>query len=227
MFLYADCHSHLAECLQKDENAVISLLERDDYSVLTSVHSLHEFEVVSALKSRFPKKVGISYGVLPQNPSFENLEILKSLLENPCTESQIDCVGECGIDLFDAQFKSTVEIQREIFKSQIELAINYKKPLVIHQRKAMSEIFAFSSDLAKVPAVLFHGYSGTYDEALSVLRKNVNAYFSFGKSVLRGDKKAVLCLEKLPYERIRFETDSPYQLPPEKIFDILTLCAKH
>jgi len=227
MFLYADCHSHLAECFANDKKSVISLLERDDYSVLSSVHSIAEFDAVCFLKNRYPHKIGIGYGVLPQNPVLENLSNLKSLLENPETSANIDCVGECGIDLFDDDSKSTIKIQREIFEAQIEMAIQYEKPLVIHQRKAMSEIFAVAHLLKKTQAVLFHGYSGTLQEAQSVLNKNVNAFFSFGKSVLRGDKKALDCIENLPRRRIRFETDSPYQLPAEKIFDILNSCVKH
>ena len=89
MFLYADCHSHLAECFANDKKSVISLLERDDYSVLSSVHSIAEFDAVCFLKNRYPHKIGIGYGVLPQKPVLENLSNLKSLLENPETSSII------------------------------------------------------------------------------------------------------------------------------------------
>ena len=254
MFDYLDCHAHIAEilkdgnCRREEAEELFSLLERNallggsDYSVLASCHSMEEFYAVSQLKEKFPDKIGISFGSLAQNPSLEVVAQLETLLSDSekCGDTaqkidagnqitagtQIDAIGECGIDLFTSELRSTLDLQREVFRAQIELAVRYQKPLVIHQRKAMAEIFSLAPSLSQVSAVLFHGYSGTAIEAQTILNKGVNAYFSFGKSVIRGDRKTAACLATLPRERLRFETDSPYQLPPQAIFDILRLCAK-
>ncbi len=224
MFSFKDSHAHLVECLKSDEKAVFRLLERADYSVLASVNCIEDFRLLCDLKSKFPGKIGISFGSLAQSPSMEVVNQLEQLLQTE--PDMLDAIGECGIDLFSKELKSSLALQSQVFSAQIELAKKYKKILVIHQRKAMAQMFSFSTELEKVPAIIFHGYSGTAIEAQSMLSKKVNAYFSFGKSILRGDKKTMECLKTLPRERILFETDSPYQLPLEKIFDIVELCAK-
>ena len=231
MFCCTDCHSHLANLDDESLKSLFSLLNRDDYSVFSSCSTLDEFEKVQNLKNlqkSYGNKIKISFGSLAQNPSLEVVQQLENLLRS---ENSIDAIGECGIDLFTSELKSSLDLQREVFDAQLELAKKYSKPVVVHQRKAMNEIFQFAPKLKELPFVFFHGYSGTSSEAQSILKKNVNAYFGFGKSILRGDKKALECFEsarcgKLPKECLKAETDSPYQLPLEKIFDILDLCAK-
>ena len=52
---------------------------------------------------------------------------------------------------------------------------------------------------------------GPAAEAASLLNHNINAYFSFGKQLLNGNKKAIACLRELPSERLLAETDAPFQ----------------
>jgi TatD DNase family protein len=48
-------------------------------------------------------------------------------------------------------------------------------------------------------------------EAESLLDRGINAYFSFGKQVLNGNKKVIACVRELPGERVLAETDAPFQ----------------
>ena len=48
-------------------------------------------------------------------------------------------------------------------------------------------------------------------EAKSLLDRGINAYLSFGKQLLNGNKKAIACVRELPDERILPETDAPFQ----------------
>ena len=57
-------------------------------------------------------------------------------------------------------------------------------------------------------ACVFHGFSGTYEEANYFLRNDVNAFFSFGGNILKNHKKSIETLEKLPIHRIGLETDN-------------------
>ena len=75
----------------------------------------------------------------------------------------------------------------------------------------MQEIFAAAGALKKVPAVVFHSFAGSPADARSLLSKGINAYFSFGKPIVNGAKKAMHCVRALPIERLLFETDAPYQ----------------
>jgi TatD DNase family protein len=122
-------------------------------------------------------------------------------------------VGECGFDLYNAQFRETEAVQDEIFAIHLEVALRYGLPVVIHARRAMHKIFAATAILKKCKAVIFHSWPGTLDEGISLLRRGVNAYFSFGNVIRLNHKQAMRCCALFPTERLLTETDAPFQAP--------------
>lgn len=124
---------------------------------------------------------------------------------------KISAIGECGFDLFTPEFKSTLDKQKEVWNYQLELAIKYDKPIIVHCRKGMCHIFESVEKLKKIKAVVFHSFSGSMVEAQSILKKGINGFFSFGKTILNGNKNAIQCVKSLSLENILLETDSPYQ----------------
>jgi TatD DNase family protein len=75
----------------------------------------------------------------------------------------------------------------------------------------MHKIFDAAKGLAKCKTVIFHSWSGTLEEGLSLLRRGVNAYFSFGNTVMLNHKQAIRCCSLFPAERLLTETDAPFQ----------------
>ena len=110
---------------------------------------------------------------------------------------KIFAIGECGFDLFTDEYKSTFAEQKEIWNAQLELAIKYDKPIIVHCRKGMCHIFESIEKLKKIKAVIFHSFSGSVTEAISLRKKGVNAFFSFGKPILNGNKNAIQCVKSL------------------------------
>ncbi|QTQ12160.1 TatD family hydrolase [Treponema parvum] len=181
----------------------------------TCAHDKEEFEkqrqIVKAVKDdpEISKSLSLheAFGMHPQDPLVENADFLESLLQRDL----ICAVGETGFDLFNGEFKRTVERQKQAWDIQISLAEKYKKPVVIHCRKAMHLIFEDGRRLKKLPAVIFHSFPGSPVEALSFLKRGVNAFFSFGKQILNNNKRAVACVSSLPLQNLLLETDSPFQ----------------
>jgi len=161
------------------------------------------------------------FGVHPQLPAvkkeegepFSEVELTANLetLRNLAAAGRLSAVGECGFDLYNAAFKETEKIQDTLFTVHLEIAANYGLPVVLHVRRAMHKIFASEKTLAKCKAVVFHSWSGTLEEALSLLRRGVNAYFSFGNAIMLNHKQAIQCCSFLPAERLLTETDAPFQ----------------
>jgi TatD DNase family protein len=131
-------------------------------------------------------------------------------------ESRLDAVGETGFDLYDKEFKAVESIQDEMFTSHLDVALHWDLPMILHLRKAMHKIFPFMPQLKKLPAVVFHSWPGTRDEAEAILKKGINAYFSFGAAVLKNHKDAIASARILPSDRVLLETDAPYQPLREK-----------
>jgi TatD DNase family protein len=161
------------------------------------------------------------FGVHPQLPAvkkdggepFTDIEINNSLetLRKLAAAGRLSAVGECGFDLYNASFKETEETQDALFTAHLEIAINCSLPVVLHVRRAMHKIFAAEKILTKCKAVVFHSWSGTLEEAHSLLRRGVNAYFSFGNAIMLNHKQAIQCCSLLPAERLLTETDAPFQ----------------
>jgi TatD DNase family protein len=150
-------------------------------------------------------------------PSVRNADQL-ALLEELAAAGRIAAVGECGFDLYGNKFRDTETQQDEVFAPHLEIAMRYDLPVALHVRRAMHKIFNAAGDLAGCKAVIFHSWPGTLEEGQSLLRRGVNAYFSFGNIVMLNHKQAIRCCSLFPAERLLTETDAPYQPPRGKDF---------
>lgn len=170
----------------------------------------------AAAASRGPA-IFLCFGVHPQLPAApqqgDSADLADSwnTLEELVAGKRLAAVGEAGFDLFDSRFKTTEALQDELFDRQLDLALAAGLPMVLHVRRGMHKVFARSSRLAKLPGVVLHSYSGTLREAEDLLKRGVDACFSFGTTLLLNHRRAMEACARLPAERILFETDAPYQ----------------
>jgi TatD DNase family protein len=140
-----------------------------------------------------------------------NIDSYLELQDELARQGSIAAIGECGFDLYNEVFKETEHLQDSFFLPQLETALRYNLPVVIHVRRAMHKIFALSRKLAQCAAVIFHSWPGTAEEALSLLRKGINVYFSFGNTIRLNHKQAMRSCARLPVDRLLTETDAPFQ----------------
>jgi TatD DNase family protein len=133
------------------------------------------------------------------------------MVETLASEGRLGAVGETGFDLFNAAFRETEKVQDELFAVHLETALRYDLPLVLHVRRAMHKIFAFSSALKKCRAVIFHSWPGTLGEGEALLRRGINVFFSFGNIIMLNHREAIRCCSLFPVDRLLTETDAPFQ----------------
>jgi TatD DNase family protein len=178
-----------------------------------SAFDLYEFLFNEALshnaESEGASPLLLCFGIHPQQEVKNDEQII--MLEKLASEKRINVIGECGYDLFNEKYRETEKMQEKYFLAQIEIALKYDLPLIIHVRRAMHKIFTCTKILSKCKAVIFHSWPGTLDEADSLLNRGVNAYFSFGNVLMLNHKQAARCCSLLPVERLLTETDAPYQ----------------
>jgi TatD DNase family protein len=153
------------------------------------------------------------FAVHPQMPAVANDAVQDSLavLETLAAEGRLAAVGETGFDLYNTAFRETEKMQDELFAAHLETALRHDLPLVLHVRRAMHKIFAFSSALKKCRAVIFHSWPGTMGEGEALLRRGVNVFFSFGNIILLNHREAIRCCAMFPLDRLLTETDAPFQ----------------
>ncbi len=219
-----DAHIHLVQCSKNSSlNSLESFFQKindssKNYYACTCAHSIDEFFEQEKICKKFENDFSIrfikTFGIHPQNPCVQNIQFLEKLLN----ENKINAIGEAGFDLFSEEFKQKIELQEKVWNVQLELAHNFSKPLVVHCRKGLQYVFRDFLLLKKVPSVIFHSFCGGFYEAQGILKKGINAYFSFGKQLLKGSKKSAECVRLLPESHLLFETDAPFQTLKDESF---------
>lgn len=118
-------------------------------------------------------------------------------------------IGEIGLDYhYDEPPK---EIQKEVFKRQLELALRLDKPVVIHDRDAHADCLEAVLATKGIRGV-FHSFSGSAETA-KILRK-AGIYISFsGVVTFKNAAKTALACEAVDDGGLLIETDCPYLTP--------------
>ena len=120
-------------------------------------------------------------------------------------------IGETGLDFLERG--ADRDLQLEVFKKHLALAIDLKRPINIHIRKAWDALIHVLKGYGPLPGGgLVHSFSGSADLALLLARYNVS--ISFSGSVTRPKtKKKIRALKAASLDRILFETDTPDIFP--------------
>ena len=120
-------------------------------------------------------------------------------------------VGEIGLD-YHYDFAPR-EVQRAVFRTQIRVARELGRPIVIHTREADEDTFAVLEDEgAPPPGGVFHCFTG--DAATA--RRAVDLGFHVSFSGIATFKRADTVREAaaaVPWDRLLVETDAPYLAP--------------
>ena len=119
--------------------------------------------------------------------------------------TRLVAVGEVGLDFWIVKKDAEKELQKEIFKSFISLAIELDLPLNVHSRSAGRHAVTLLLE-ANAAKVQMHAFDGKASAALPALEAGY--FFSIPPSVVRSRQKQKL-VKRLPLSQILVETDSP------------------
>jgi TatD DNase family protein len=214
----SDAHAHPLDLLERFPGAEEER-RRLGAACAASAWRLQDFEAHEELarKARADgaAPLALCFAVHPQLPAAlscqEELWRHAADLEKLAAEGRLHAVGETGFDLFNQEYRGTEAVQEELFRIHLEAAERYGLPVILHIRRAMHKVFAHAGSLKKLPAVVFHSYSGSAAEGDALLKRGINAWFSFGSSILLNHKTAMDACARLPRDRLLLETDAPYQ----------------
>ena len=162
-----------------------------------------------ALESRYPNNMFLMTGVHPTHVKDDYLEELAHIKEQ-LNLREFVAIGEIGIDLY--WDRSTLKLQQEMFRLQIQLAKQYKLPIVIHCRDAFEEVFQILEE-EKGPELfgIFHCFTGTLEQAQKVISFNMK--LGIGGVVTFKNGKINQFLKQISLDHIVLETDAPYLAP--------------
>lgn len=212
--MFIDTHTHLySEEFDQDREESIKRANAMgvQYFILPAIDS-ESIVPMEKLHQQHPKTTFMMAGL---HPSYVKPDTCKKELEIVATQLQNQrehyvAVGEIGIDLhWD---KTTLAIQQEAFRTQIQWAKEYNLPIVIHCRKGFDEVFEILEEEAdeRLRGV-FHCFGGTLDQAERAL--NLGMKLGIGGVVTFKNAKLASVIQQLPLDALVLETDAPYLAP--------------
>ncbi|MCG8733804.1 TatD family hydrolase [Tenacibaculum finnmarkense] len=126
----------------------------------------------------------------------ELIFIKKKLLHKNCY-----AIGECGLDRL-SEVNYTLQIA--VFKEQINLSEEFKKPLIIHCVRSFQEIIQIKKELKPRQKWLIHGFHKNNQIATDLIKNG--CFLSFGKALLYSEKLQEVFFT-IPLDKIFLETD--------------------
>ncbi|WP_304339542.1 TatD family hydrolase [Campylobacter ureolyticus] len=155
-------------------------------------------------------------GVHPYHANEFDINYLRDFLD----DRKCVAVGECGLDYFkikehfnsDEEVLANKNLQKKIFLDQINLAIQFKKSLIIHARDANEDIYNILKEHSKkLFGAVLHCYNAS---KLLLSLKDEGFYFGIGGVLtFKNAKNLVEILDQIPLSNIVIETDAPYLAP--------------
>ena len=207
--MYFDTHAHYDDrAFDSDREALLLNLAKDDVGLIIDPGC----DVDSSLKAlelaeKFPF-IYAAVGLHPEELEKHGPDALAQVREL-ARRTKCVAIGEIGLDYYwDASRK---EEQKELFRRQIELALELNKPVIVHDREAHGDCLEIVRGYPGLRGV-FHCYSGSAEMAKELLK--LGWYLGFdGPVTYKNARKALEVLELCPIDRLLIETDSPYLSP--------------
>ncbi len=207
---YIDLHAHpFKEYFEFPEKIIEESFEAGVKRMFIVGTSLEDSKEVKELTAKYNYTFPV-IGIHPtgsNNP--EDLIKLRELMDD-----SIVGIGEIGFDFHYDDSPSMIE-QEKFFRYQIELAIEYNVPVIIHTRDATLATFDILKEYKEKYdhfKIVIHSYSSGPDWVDKFL--SIGAYLSFSGVVTFKNAKDVQEAVKItPINRMFYETDTPYLSP--------------
>jgi TatD DNase family protein len=220
LYPLTDTHCHLylpqfdddrKEVIEQAINSGITRILIPGIDIKTSEQALN-------LCAMFPNVLYAAVGIHPNSKNdFNEKSILQ--LETLAKSDHVVAIGEIGLDYY--RLGNSLEQQKLMFQSQLELASKLDLPVCIHNRDASNDVLEITekwrghliekNQQLNYPGV-FHSFSGS----LELAKKTINFGFYLGLSgpiTYPRNHELRKTVNSIPLEKLLIETDSPY-LPP-------------
>lgn len=209
--IITDTHTHLySEAFDEDrdqmmQRALDAGVTRFFVPAIDSTYT----EGMLALEKDYPNNVFLMTGLHPTHVKDNYNEELEHVVDM-LNKHKFYAVGEIGIDLY--WDKSTLSIQQDAFRQQIQLAKQHELPIVIHCRDAFDEVFEIlEEEKGDNLYGIFHCFTGSLEQAKQAISYNMK--LGIGGVATFKNGKIDQFLNQIDLKHIVLETDAPYLAP--------------
>jgi len=213
--MFIDTHCHL-DYLSNPDQAIVNASKAGVKIIIApGVNSDSSQKCINFAKKY--SKVYAAVGLHPIDVKSQNLklesqfEIIRTLIKQE--KKYIVALGECGLDFAPASGKETNRSNQDqiaLFKNQVQLALKYQLPLIIHNRKADQQLIDILTPFKGKINGVFHCFC----QSKNFLKQIIDLGFYLGLTgLISYDLGLQQVLKHIPENKILIETDSPYLMP--------------
>ncbi len=218
MVSLADTHCHLDfNAFDADRETVISRAwEKGLKWILNPGIDLETSQKAVEIAASIPG-VYAAVGVHPNDAlSWDSSTMVQ--LEELIRHPKVVAIGEIGLDFY--RDRTPRDVQKRVFRMQLELAASAHLPVIIHSRQAIDDVVSILEEWEKGfenvpegrPVGVFHSFEGSLENARDAIR--LNCLIGVGGPVtFRNARQKQEIVKSLPLENIILETDAPFLTP--------------
>ena len=208
--MYIDTHAHLTDgAFDHDRQELIKGLAAGGIGKIIEISCDPKgFEASAELAEKNPG-IYLAFGIHPEfaeTYTEGDMAALGEYLRHP----KCVALGETGLDYYWKPYNR--EKQLELFRRQLDMAIERDMPVSMHIREAYGDCMEVLESYGGRIKGVMHCFSGSVEMARELLA--LGWYLGFdGPVTYKNARKTVEVAEMVPLDRILIETDSPYMSP--------------
>ncbi len=209
MKLIVDTHAHVLNKSYGEElTNVINEMKKNNTIAYNISYDIKSSKETLALNKEYNFLIPV-IGVHPNDTNDwtdETLIEIESLISD-----NVAAIGEIGLDYHYEGYDK--ETQAKAFIQQIELAIKYELPIVVHTRDSLEDCYEIVKNYPQAK-FLFHSWSGDKEMTEKYLSISDSIYFSYnGILTFKNATLQQEVIKLIPMDKLLFETDCPWLSP--------------
>jgi TatD DNase family protein len=214
---YIDIHCHLdREDYGSDFKEVLARMKEREVGAIAIGADLPSSKKAVEIAEQ-NKEIWACIGVHPEDPTFSfDKQEFEELVKSP----KVVGIGECGLDYSRPEWADKKAEQKNLFIKQVEFAIKYDKPLMLHIRSSKNSFDAYDDALEILNNYKkeageklrgnVHFFAGDTEIAKKFLDLGFTMSFT-GVITFTHDYDEVI--KFIPQDSIMSETDAPFVAP--------------
>jgi len=209
MIIDTHCHLYLPEFSNEIDEFIARAKENGVEKIyLPAINS----ETTDALLSLEKNYSDICVAMMGLHPCYVKSDYKDELqkVESLLNQRKFIAIGECGLDFY--WDKTFIKEQYLALEQQIEWALTYNLPIILHTRNATQEtIDVIKKYKGSNLKGIFHCFGGTVEEAKQII--DLGFYLGIGGVLTYKNAGLDVVLKEIDLNYIVLETDAPYLSP--------------
>lgn len=199
-----DSHAHIiSEFYNNIDEIIKTIKDKGIIDVINCGDGINTSKEVIEINKKYDI-LKPAVGIHPENISDSNkIDKLEELIKN----NKIYAVGEIGLDYY--WNKENKDDQKDLFIKQLDLAIKYNLPVIIHTRDSIQDCYDILKNRNNRGVI--HCFTGSIEMAKLFIKKGYK--LGIGGVLTFKNSNLYKVIESIDLDDILLETDSPFLSP--------------